>query len=306
MKNIKQSQITQWMHTVLTIAQLHSPQQSAQHLGISITTVYRHIDALEKALEFKIFIRNHSGWELRKEALFLLKTSTQIEQLLLHAENEMRHAAGTESGNLRIAVSDDFAHYIIKHLKAFRQIYPKIMPELIISNVFSDLKNAQADVAIRPDMDPGDELIGQRIAEMKHAFYASRSYIKEHGIVKNHADFNRHHICGYGSALKNYTAGKWQHRHISPDSIIAKFDTTSAIVQATIEGLGIGLLPCFVGDGLSELTSVLQLENELTIDIWLVTTVATRKRPKVSAFFDYFAKAMKADKAKFSGSVMRS
>ena len=302
MKEQKQIKITRWMHTALTISLLESPVQCAKHLGISITTVYRHIDALEKALEFKIFERSNSGWKLRSEASVLLKTSKQIERLLVSAENEIRHAAGTESGHLRIAVSDDFATYVTKHFKVFCHSYPNIIPELIISSEFSNLKNGQADVAIRPDMDPGDELVGQRIAEMKHAYFASQNYIKLNGIPKDKNDLNNHRICGYGTALKNYSAAKWQTKYINTESFIANFGTTTAIAQATAEDLGIGLLPFFVGDNLPNISSVFKIEDDLSIDIWLVATVAARKRPKVNAFFDFLSKVMKADKDMFAGS----
>jgi DNA-binding transcriptional LysR family regulator len=301
MQEQKQLKITRWMHTALAISKLESPVQCAKYLGISITTVYRHIDALEKALEFKIFDRNNSGWKLREEASVLLNTSKQIERLLIDAENEIRHTAGTESGNLRIAVSDDFARYVTGHLKAFCQRYPKIKPELVVSSEFSDLRNGQADVAIRPDMDPGDNLAGQRVAEMKHAFYASQNYMKLNGILKSKSDLDNHNICGYGTALQNYAVARWQKKYIDPEAFVASFSTTTAIAQAIVEDLGIGLLPCFVGDSLPEVSSIMKLDDDLSIDIWLVSTVVVRKRPKVTAFFDFFSKVMKADKSLFSG-----
>jgi len=301
MKEQRQTKISHWMHTALSITTSGSPAESAKTLGISITTVYRHLDALEKALEFKIFDRSNSGWELKDEASILLKTSEEIEKLLLHAENEIRHAAGTESGILRIAVSDDFASYITKYLHGFCQTYPQIQPELIISSQFSDLVHGHADVAIRPDMDPGDNLVGQRIGVMKHALYASDNYIKKNGSPHNNRDFKNHFICGYGFELQGYSVARWERKNIPSESIIARFGTTTAITHAVIEGLGIGLLPCFVGDSEPTLSQILKVKDDLPIDIWLVTTVTNRKRPKVEAFFNFFGRLMKQDRSRFIG-----
>lgn len=300
-KEQQQTKISHWMHTALSIATLGSPAKSAKYLGISITTIYRHLDALEKAIEFNIFDRSNSGWKLKDEASILLKTSKEIEQLLSHAENEIRHAAGVESGILRIAVSDDFASYVCKHLQDFCQTYPQIQPELIISSQFSDLVHGHADVAIRPDMNPGDNLVGQHIDMMNHALYASEDYIKKRDLPSHSHDLKNHLICGYGFELQNYSAARWESENIPPESIIARFGTTTAMAQAVLEGLGIGILPCFIGDDEPTLSRIIKIKCDLPIDIWLVSTVITRKRPKVKAFFDFFTPIMKADSAKFTG-----
>lgn len=171
----------------------------------------------------------------------------------------------------------------------------------MISSQFSDLAHDQADVAIRPDMDPGDNLVGHRIGVMKHAFYASDEYIKKKGSPSDKPDLSNHPVCGYGFELKDYSVAKWENKNILPESIIARFGTTTALTQAVIEGLGIGLLPCFVGDSKPELSPVFIVAGGLPVDIWLVSTVASRRRPKVRAFFDYFTHLMKADSAKFTG-----
>ena len=79
------------------------------------------------------------------------------------------------------------------------------MPELIISAKFSDLAQGEADVAIRPDMNPGDTLVGQRVGVMKHAFYASGDYLDQKGFSASNLDLDDHSVCGYGADLRSYS-----------------------------------------------------------------------------------------------------
>ncbi len=286
----------------MSVAASKSPTASAEQLGLSITTVYRHLDLLEQSLQFKIFTRHPGGWVLREQAGILLKTGHKIEQLLARAEGEIRSAAGIEEGILRIAVSDDFAaFYVTPNLQNFCASHPELTPELVIDSNFADLVHGQADVAIRPDMDPGDSLIGQRAARLTHAFYASDGFITQNGAPKNLRDLKNYCICGYSHSLRQYSAAKWLARHVPDHAIIARFGNTFSLALAVENGLGIGLLPCYVADNLPGLSPVLKISDTLPIDIWLVSAATNHKRPKVQAFFNFFAPLIRADKKKFLG-----
>ena len=61
------------------------------------------------------------------------------------------------------------------------------------------------------------------------------------------------------------------------------------MIQAMAQGVGIGLLPCYIGDTVPGLALVSTIEGGLPVDIWLVTASANKKRSKVQAFFKFFA-----------------
>jgi DNA-binding transcriptional LysR family regulator len=307
MRNQQAPNISLWMRTTLSLSVHASPALTAKLLGMNISTVYRHIDALEHSLGLSLFNRRRSGWELRKEVLSLVALGKKVESLLKEAENEIRYTAQVEGGNLRIALSDDFAaHYVAQRLKAFLKTYPAIQPELIVSNQFANLAQGAADVAIRPDMDPGDTLIGHKVGSMQHAFYASQDYVAQYGTPKSLAALKKHIVCGYGADIQNYSAAKWLDRNIPKRAIVARFGNTTTMTQAAMSGIGIGLLPCFVGDALPALIKVLKIKNMLAIDIWLVSTKGNQKLPKVRVFFDFFTAQIRADNDLFSGTRPRS
>jgi len=299
---MKRRKISFWMQTALAVAQARSPARGAKQLGISIATVYRHVDALERSLGIQIFNRKHTGWSLRDDMRVLMSAGEEIEQVLRRAEDEMRAGAGMSRQTLRIALSDGIAeYYVASRLQAFCEANQTIQPDLIISSEFADLARGEADVAIRPDMDPGDTLVGRRAGQMSHAIYAAQDYIAKNGRPSGLQDLDTHRICGYGPALEHYTAARWLESTVRNDAIVARFGNTGAIASAVRDGLGIGLLPCFIGDCLADLIPVVTIEGALPVDLWLVTAAASRKLPKVRAFIRYFAGAMRDDLSLFRG-----
>ncbi len=290
------------VQTALAVAKAGSPGHAAKDLGISVTTVYRHIEALEKSLDIQVFARHHKGWTISKDALPLLRAGKEIERLLRQASSEIHDVAKTRSQHLRIAISEDLAnHYIVPLLRDFIRLNDHILPDLIISNRFADLVQGDADVAIRPHMDPGDVLVGRRVCRMRHAFYASNAQARKIGRLTTPAQLDDHSICGYGTALKEFTAAQWLENHVNQQAIIARFDGTSTLTRAVMQGVGMGLLPCFVGDRISSLKAVMAVEDGLPVDIWLITAAANKNRPAVKCFFKFFASAFRADKTVFKG-----
>ncbi len=292
------------MQTVLAVAAAGSPVHGAKQLGVSVTTVYRHLEALEGSLGVQIFNRHHKGWTICKDALPLLTVGREIERLLRQASGEIRDVAKVRSHRLKIAISEDLAnHYIVPLLRDFIRSNDDIRPELIISNNFTDLVQGDADVAIRPHMDPGDILVGRRVCRMRHAIYASNAKARRMGILSSLAELEEYDICGYGDALKDYTAAQWLADHVNQDAIVARFDCTSTMTHAVAKGVGLGLLPCFVGDSISSLKAVMPVGDGVPIDIWLITAAANKKRPAVMSFFKFFASAFRADKSLFTGAL---
>ncbi len=291
----QQHKMSLWIQTAVAVAESGSPAIAAKVLSKNITTVYRHLDSLEHSLGTKIFNRKNTGWTLLEEASVLLNTGKELEKVLLNAEKELRETLDKTEGVIRIAVSHDFAfHYLAPRLRAFCDKNDGIRLEVIVNNQFTDLETGAADVAIRPDNNPGDSLIGRRVGTMNHAFYASDDYLKRHSEPIT-LTTNNHSFCGYGQEIADYSAAKWLDSHIEEKQIITRFNDTNVMTNAVISGLGIGLLPCFVGDNLENVQAVLTTEDAIPVDIWLVAAETSRDRSKVKVFFDYFAEMIHAD-----------
>ncbi|HRK18410.1 MAG TPA: LysR family transcriptional regulator [Hyphomicrobiaceae bacterium] len=294
------------IETVVAIARHGSPAAAAEALGRNVTTTYRHINALETELGVKLFDRHHGGWKLRPEGRALADAGAELERLLDRALDQARAQARFARGKLRIAVSDDFATaYLATRLKGFIDRFPEIQPDLIVGNTFADLVAGDADVAIRPHRYPGDDLVGQRVAMMNHAFYAAAAYVKSYGKPASTCDLKDHRLIGFGESLSGFTAAEWLTATVGHTVPCAGFGSTMSMTNATASGLGVGLLPCYIADADKSLIPVLPIEGGLGIDIWLVTPEQRKNEPNTRAFFRHFGAVLRADAAMFIGAPYR-
>jgi len=62
--------------------------------------------------------------------------------------------------------------------------------------------------AIRPDMRPGNDLVGQRVGKLAHALYGSRSVLKQ-GIPASFDDLARYPLCSLTQDLPHFTTSTW-------------------------------------------------------------------------------------------------
>lgn len=79
-----------------------------------------------------------------------------------------------------------------------------------------------------------------------------------------------------------------------------------AALEAAKAGLGLAVLPCFLGDPVPRLQRVRPPMPELVSTLWLLTHEDLRQVARVRAFLDAMAKALARDKALFEGRRPRS
>ncbi len=290
--------------TLLAIAETRSPLKAAEIAGVSASTMYRHINALEDKVGTKLFDRLPEGWQptpAGEDAILLAK---DVEKSVSDLEARLRIKTTVPQGPLVISVSDDVAaRYIAPLLGEFSQRYPAITPAVHASNTFADLARHEADVAIRPSKDPGETLIGRKAGQMLHAIYGARSYLKRHGTPATVAGLAGHAMCDYDQAIKHYDVAHWLESNGHAYKIAARFNTLAAMSAAVQAGLGLAILPCYAGDQLPGVVPVLRVDDGLPLDIWLVAHRSRKRDPNVRAFFEFFAAALQRDAGLFRGTL---
>src|SRR5258708_40156980 len=123
--------------------------------------------------------------------------------------------------------------------------YPEIMVDVVVSNQALNLSKRDADVAVRATDRPPDALIGRRAANISWAvFAASKTAPKSFDPVKDGRDVD---WIGFGDNLTNLKAAKWLREHAAPERIVYRINTVLGLAEAAAAGIGIGLMPCFIG-----------------------------------------------------------
>lgn len=163
----------------LAAAETGTFSAAARQLGLAQPTLGRHVASLEESLGVDLFERLGHGLQLTETGLALLE---EVRAMRDAADKVALMAAGqaqTLEGVVRIAAGEAVAaHLLPTALLALHREHPAIEVELVVSNRVSDLRQREADIALR-HVRPSDEaLIAKQLRSESGAYlYGSRDYL---------------------------------------------------------------------------------------------------------------------------------
>ncbi len=156
----------------LAVAKAKTVKEAALSMGVSHTTVLRHIDLFEQELEAKLFKRLQSGYELTTFGHSMLARANQI------GDKEIKGQDLKLSGQLRISQPENEVINLYPIYAEFNLLYPEIKLQIVSSINQSDLKRHEADVVLRFSEQPHDLLVGKCIGQVDFGIYGSKEYLK--------------------------------------------------------------------------------------------------------------------------------
>ena len=127
-------------------------------------------------------------------------------------------------------------------IEAFREKYPELRVDLIMTDRRLDLAKGEAEVALRMHEPGDDSLIARRIANSPWAIFASQSYIKRHGRPQRWEDLDQHAIIEFAGEMADNHAARWL-RTVAPKATIAIRGNSMLGVLAAVKS-GAGLARC--------------------------------------------------------------
>lgn len=205
------------------------------------------------------------------------------------------------SGKLRITSSETLAYRILNEVLAgFRREHDGIEIELLVENRQLDLLRREADIAIRATRPHEGDLFGRKIASTPWTFYGSSNYLADRGHPIDLASLSGHAIIGWDSSAVA-AASEWLTNNISPHAFAYRSSSLINQLMAVKAGLGLALLPCYLGDLEPDIDRVLEPLAELTRELWLITHKDLRGTARVRAFFDHVGGGLLARRALLEG-----
>jgi DNA-binding transcriptional LysR family regulator len=104
-----------------------------------------------------------------------------------------------------------------------------------------------------------------------------------------------------GENLAQVKAVQFVRAQVAPERIAYRVSTVLGLANAIEEGLGIGHLPCFIGDGRPDLVRLAAPVAEFAAGLWLLTHPDLRHSPRVRVFLDFIAGEISAQRAAIEG-----
>ncbi len=276
---------------VLAVATAGSLAGAARALGVNHTTVLRRVAAFEERIGVRVFDRLPTGYVLTAAGEELAATARRIDDTINSLTRKLAGHDLSLTGELRVTSANTLMETFLPRILAeFKAAYPGIRIDLTLSNTMLNLSKRDADVAIRPAVDPPDTLIGRRIAKIAFAVYAGRSYLGERDKID---DLARERWVAPDDSLSNTSVAKWMRTQLPESEITFRADSLVALKQAALAGLGLAALPCYLGDTAPDLVRVHAPIPKMETALWVLTHEDLRHTPRVRAFTDFVADALR-------------
>lgn len=277
----------------LAVARQGSLSAAARLLGVEHATVARRVGALEKRIALRLFDRLPRAWVLTREGQALLAPAERLEQEAL-AFARAALAGNPKLGPVRVSAPPLFAsHFLAPRLATRASRWAGIELELLGEVRNADLHRREADVALRLMRPEASGLAGRRLGYLAFRLYGTADWVQ-----RAPGDWR---FVGYGDSLRNSPQQQALERLAAGRPFALRSNDLAALHQACRQGLGLAMLPSFLG-GTDPLLQALSCEmTPVRREVWCVLHPDVRRSPRVRLIADVIAELLVEAAAELDG-----
>ena len=260
------------------------------------TTISRKIRRLESNLNQTLFHRTRRGHQLTPDGEALLAKVSEIEDLVLNAQEQARGAYDV-AGQIRIGATEGLAAAVIAPaVGKFAEAHPGVDIDLISLSGFANVSRREVDMSIMLTRPRTGRLKVRKLADYDLHLYASKRYLSQNAEISDPSSLKDHTLIGYVDDLIYSPKLRYfdevlpglDHRLSSP-SILSQLELTRA-------GAGLCILPKFLASSYSELSRVLADEIVVHRSFWLSTHQDTHAFERNRLFVEHLSETIAAQK----------
>ncbi|ODT68356.1 MAG: LysR family transcriptional regulator [Pelagibacterium sp. SCN 63-23] len=276
-----------------TAAESGSFTHAAEKLGMSQSAVSRQISALEDDLGLKLFIRHARGLVLTEVGEQLFRTAHRMHWELQQVETQMSESQDVPTGPLIVTTTVGIGStWLSSRLDEFLKLYPLIQLEIRLNDAELDLAMREADVAIRLHRPNQSEMIQRKLFTVHNHFYASNSYIDEHGMPSAPEELDNHRVISFGEPVPSYLGDinyleRMGRSDSSPRRAALRVNAIYGMMQACRAGIGIAMLPDYVTEKEDGLVQILPEIELPAYEAYFVYPPALKNSKRVGVFRDF-------------------
>lgn len=227
-----------------TVAEERSFTRAAARLTMSQSALSHSIRGLEKRLGIQLLARTTRSVAPTAAGASLLQELAPALERIERAVAETRKQRDTPSGRIRLIIPRTATEMVIlPKLAQFARTYPEIVLEVTSSNDPVDLVAGEYDAGVQLGEFIQRDMIAVRVTkEMRLAVVGSPEYFESNTIPRHPQDLKDHSCIGFRFSNSLY---RWEFERggkaltVSPQGP-ASFDDPDLVIQAVLDGVGIG------------------------------------------------------------------
>jgi len=233
------------------VANKRSFTAAAKKLGMSKSAISQQIKRLEESLGHQLLIRNTRGVVLTSAGERLLERSELLSEQLSMTLTELDSEKDQPSGHFKVSVPPFFEKGIV--IPALKQLcleFPKLTPEVVVTEKWQDLIEHNLDAAIFGGDIKNCDYRALSIGTVSEVFCASPRYLKQYGAVTSINNLSEHKYIGtaWHRAKLQIFSDDYRHEQRVAVPHSAKVNTLTTALEAVLNDMGVALLPEFLAN----------------------------------------------------------
>ncbi|NOJ50457.1 LysR family transcriptional regulator [Bradyrhizobium archetypum] len=239
---------------------------AARRLRMPASTVSAKVAALERRLGVSLIQRTTRKLRITPAGQIFFERCRIGLREIEAAEAAVTAEAGGLTGLLRLTAAVDIAQSLLPPIiSAFREAFPTVKVELIVTDRIVDMIAEGIDLAIRVGPLRDSSLMTRSFVTGPSGLFASQHYLNRRGVPAYVDDLKHHDLIGFGKPWAQPLPMLMRNRKVSVDlSGGLTCDDLLTIRTFVAMGLGIGFLPAFLADQLRLVRVLPDLRSPLT------------------------------------------
>jgi len=282
----------------LALARTGSVRAAGACLGVSHSTVARRVEGLESRLSTRLFDRNRDGYMLTEAGREMLPGAERVEEELSQIERGLAGGDARMDGTVSLTCCDAFvSSMVIPAVAELCAQHPGLDVAFATDSRSFDLSKREADIALRilaRGSTPPEMLIGRVLAPVTVCSYVAI----EHAERLDPSREGTRWIAFDDRKTSQLMVDGSSHPELP---LWGSFGSIESVAQAAYAGLGLIMLPTYVGDTDARLRRLEQPDLRHVADLWLLYHPDLRLNARVRAARNCVETAICAHVQRFHG-----
>jgi DNA-binding transcriptional LysR family regulator len=289
------------LRVFLSILRARSLTAAAKRLGVNQSTVSRRLHSLEEMVGERLLDRAPSGYRLTAAGEQVLPAAERLEADALAMERTLSGLHVQAEGTVRVTATEGIGAFLVAPaLPELHRAHPRIEVELVLDHRTLSLSRREADLALRLSRPEQPGLVARLLGRIAYELYAAPRYLEERGRPAASGDLSGHDVLGFDETLTTIPESRWLTHHGRKATLVLRSNSGVALLQATLAGLGMALLPCYLADA-AGLVRVLPRSIGLRRELWLAVHADLQHTARIRAVIEFLVAQVEAHAGAFGG-----
>ena len=284
----------------LALARTGSVRAAGGALGVSHSTVARRVEALETKLGVRLFDRHRDGYLLTEAGGQMVTGAERVEREMAALERGVAGQDARLAGRVRITCTDPFVGRMLVHALAnLCERHSGIELELDAESRYLDLSKREADVAVRAvalGTTPPEHLLGRKLVPIVLANYVAHAHAERLDPERNESQAR-----WLGSDRRKLAETIVASSSYPKLPIWGSFASLAVSLEAAYAGLGLVMLPTYVGDPDPALRRLARADVRHLADFWLLSHPDLRDNARLQVVRECVTEALDNQASLFAG-----